>query len=377
MPKKKYLYDNVINLKSEYNDTTNKSTIINQNIQETNTLLKDERIPLKNKKNKIINQNNQNLQETNTLLKDERIPLKNKKNKIINQNNQNLLDTNIVSNDVKNNEYCDFLITWNDFKKKEKMYYEVINDFFIKKCSCEDILLIDDIINGSNIISLRFLDWFVTRYCDLYKLSIDVNNNYNKEKNININISYKSQLKSFKKKYFDPFKRKKKFVYSFDKQEISIVTNIGQLNFFKWALSFDIIKYVQINFKSINNKVYHVNSYFKKNIIESNSYTLTTTEETTSDLESSNNIQHNLNEKSSIENISYDSCSTNLITNNKILKLKQNDIDLLMNTNKSTKNIDDKLNLLKNKPKKIHSIKKLNKNNAYNPIVSRNICIEL
>jgi len=286
------------------------------------------------------------------------------------ENNKNLTNTESLTN----SDHLD-LITWNDFKKKEKMYYEVINDFF-KKCSNEDITLMNEIINGSNIISLRFLDWFVTRYCYLYKTSINVNNNYYKEKdfNININISYKAQLKSFKKKYFDPFRRKKKFIYTFVMDEFNLLTTLGQLNFFKWALSFDIIKYVQNNFDSINNKISHVNSYFKKNTIETNSYTLTTSEEQNSltHSDSKNNTDKSYQDKNS--QISYD-LSSNDVSN----ILTQKDINLLMNINDKEQNIDSNLMILnRKKQKKIYSdMKKLSKQNNYNPVVSRNICIEL
>jgi len=99
-----------------------------------------------------------------------------------------------------------------DFKSKELMYYNMLDKYF-NNCTNDEIQSMIDIINGNHLISLRFLDWFVTRYCYLYKLSINVNNVYNKENNFNINISYKAQLKSFKKKYFDLFRRKKKIYY--------------------------------------------------------------------------------------------------------------------------------------------------------------------
>ena len=158
-----------------------------------------------------------------------------------------------------------------DFKSKELMYYKMLDKYF-NNCSEDEIKTMVDIINGNHLISLRFLDWFVTRYCYLYKLSINVNNIYNKEKNFNINISYKAQLKSFKKKYFDPFRRKKKFYYHYDKNNVLLLTTIGQLNFFRWTINNDIIKYTFENYKEIINKYAHVNSYFKKNLIENNSF---------------------------------------------------------------------------------------------------------
>ncbi len=212
----------------------------------------------------------------------------------INNNSLNINNNSLNINDDLTNVNIDVF----DFKKKEKMLFDVINEFF-KKCSNEDIFKIIDIINGKYKISLRFLDWFVTRYCYLYKTSISVNNNYNKEQNFNINISYKAQLKSFKKKCFDPFKRKNKFYYSFNTaNDDKILTTLGQLNFFKWALSYDIINYVENNFNVISDKILHVNSFFKKIIIDDNTHSLIS-----SDVSSCSDLNNNLPYKSNNKNI--------------------------------------------------------------------------
>ena len=193
------------------------------------------------------------------------------------------------------------------------MLYDVINVFFLK-CSKEEINKIINIIDGKYKISLRFLDWFVTRYCYLYKTSIPVKNNYNKEQDFNINISYKAQLKSFKKKCFDPFKRKNKFYYSFGEQNNnennnennnSILTTLGQLNFFKWTLSFDIITYVENNFDAINNKIVYVNSFFKKNIIDTSTLSLISSDELKSKQSQSDNNTLNTNLETNIKNNLY------------------------------------------------------------------------
>ena len=59
--------------------------------------------------------------------------------------------------------------------------------------------------------------------------------------------SYKSQLKAYNKKLFDPFCRKhstkEKFNFYYDEGK-SILTTTGQLNFFKWAIENRIIEYV-------------------------------------------------------------------------------------------------------------------------------------
>lgn len=162
---------------------------------------------------------------------------------------------------VNDNESSE-IINISDFFGKEIHYYNMIDKFF-NKCNNTMIEKMINIINGDNIVSLRFLDWFVTRYCYLYKLSINVNNEFVKEDNLNVNISYKAQLKSFKKKNFDPFRRKKKFYYKIG--TYNILTTIGQLNFFRWTFSNNIISYTETNYKDIIAKFNHVNSYFIKN----------------------------------------------------------------------------------------------------------------
>ena len=260
------------------------------------------------------------------------------------------IDTNIIDTNI---------IDISKFKKKEKMLYDVVNDFF-NKCSKEEIYKIISIINGKYKISLRFLDWFVTRYCYLYKTSIPINNNYNKEQDFNINISYKAQLKSFKKKCFDPFKRKNKFYHSFDlslkntntntntntdidtdtNKDISntILTTLGQLNFFKWALSFDVINYVENNFDKINGKILYVNSFFKKNIIDNSTLSLVSSDEL----------------KTKISNIN--SCIDSYI-----------DSDNSINQIKSKKKLNIENNSSLETKKNIYSY----------PIVARNIFVEL
>ena len=173
--------------------------------------------------------------------------------------NGNSEDENIfIVNDNESSE----IISIKDFIGKEIHYYNMIDKFF-SKCNNTMIEKMINIINGDNLVSLRFLDWFVTRYCYLYKLSINVNNEFVKEDNLNINISYKAQLKSFKKKNFDPFRRKKKFYYNI--RTYNVLTTIGQLNFFRWAFSNNIISYTEDNYKDIIAKFNHVNSYFVKN----------------------------------------------------------------------------------------------------------------
>ena len=80
----------------------------------------------------------------------------------------------------------------------------MVNNFF-KNYQIEIMI---DIINSKSKISLRILDWFVTSYAKKKKICYDISNNGEKD-NFNVHINYKAQLKSYTKKYFDPFREKK------------------------------------------------------------------------------------------------------------------------------------------------------------------------
>jgi hypothetical protein len=146
------------------------------------------------------------------------------------------------------------------FAVKELCYYKTVDKFF-KNCSEENISTMIEIINKKSHVSLRTLDWFVTKYS---KRRIDCGINKNCEI-FDVRISYKSQLKSYKKKYFDPFRRRKKFVYEFkDSENRKVFTTLGQLNFFKWVFLNNILEYVKTHLKHITKEMNIANKEDKK-----------------------------------------------------------------------------------------------------------------
>jgi hypothetical protein len=149
-----------------------------------------------------------------------------------------------------------------ELTKKETYYYKIIDKYY-KSLDDNKVTMMIDIIEGKSTISLRLLDWFVTRYANKYKIRYFKIENPEKpnqikfdksiDKGFNVHISYKAQLKSYKKKYFDPFRRRKKFKYFFNKEKnIYLCTTIGQLNFFKWAFNNHVIEYVDNKYKTIS-----------------------------------------------------------------------------------------------------------------------------
>mgnify|MGYP006076240261 CR=1 FL=1 len=112
-------------------------------------------------------------------------------------------------------------------------------------------------------LSLRVVDWFVTNYSKKY--NIEYNLSKSKQCKFNVYTSYKSQLKSYSKKYFDPFCRRERI--EFTNQGKNIITTIGQLNFFKWAINNDILQYINNYYKKIDedmNKSVHTQTVKRK-----------------------------------------------------------------------------------------------------------------
>ena len=151
---------------------------------------------------------------------------------------------------------------------KELLLFSLIS-FYSNNNIYKEIL--KTIINGKHELSLRMIDWLVTRYAKNNNIIYWVNDiddniyynlpdNYSNEKyrKINLYIDYRAQLKSFKKFNFDAFRRHERISFYIgnieDKEENKedyIETTIGQLNFFKWAFNNKIIIYALQNQKKI------------------------------------------------------------------------------------------------------------------------------
>ena len=135
-----------------------------------------------------------------------------------------------------------------------KLLFESLEKYYSENDKAFDILF--SIINNSMGVSLRSIDWFITNYSKKYNIYYNIykdnhnNLTFNKQnefiKNINVFQSYKSQLRAYSKKKFDPFCRRDRLVFELNGNKVE--TTVGQLNFFRWAINNMIIDYI------INNK---------------------------------------------------------------------------------------------------------------------------
>ncbi len=133
-----------------------------------------------------------------------------------------------------------------------------------------------NISGGKTIISLREMDFTVTKYSKKHKVTYTLPDG----SLFNMPLDYKAQLRGHSKKKFDPFCRKGDtkdktrlerifldfdtitpiYLKGLDKETIDndyrsrtdgVVTNVGQLNFFKWAINNKVVEYCFKNKESI------------------------------------------------------------------------------------------------------------------------------
>jgi len=102
-----------------------------------------------------------------------------------------------------------------------------------------DIQKVLSYLNGEAPLSLRIIDWFVTKYSRKCFIRYPLNG-----QEFLVYLSYKGQLKAYSKQYFDPNCRRERIMFKIPGHE-SFMTTIGKLNFFRWALETKILDYIE------------------------------------------------------------------------------------------------------------------------------------
>ena len=104
---------------------------------------------------------------------------------------------------------------------------------------------ITPILKGESPISLRLVDWFITNYAKKNNTSYMMGT-----KQFLVHFNYKRELKAYSKKLFDPFCRRDRIMFEALNQP-SIMTTVGQLNFFRWFIEKKILDYIEENHTAI------------------------------------------------------------------------------------------------------------------------------
>lgn len=129
---------------------------------------------------------------------------------------------------------------------KQELIIASLQKFYAGRVDTQEIL---DLLQGTSVISLRLIDWFVTNYAKQYNISYILNN-----QEFLVYMNYKSQLKAYSKKLFDPFCRRERIMFQLPGHE-PFLTTVGKLNFFRWAIEKGVLDYIKLNLQKIEKEM--------------------------------------------------------------------------------------------------------------------------
>jgi hypothetical protein len=113
----------------------------------------------------------------------------------------------------------------------------------------EDINEIVELLQGTSDISLRVIDWFVTNYAKAHSTAYILNG-----QEFLVYRDYKSQLKAYSKKLFDPFCRRERIYFQVPNHP-AFLTTVAKLNFFRWAIEKNILTYIKLHQEAIEKEM--------------------------------------------------------------------------------------------------------------------------
>lgn len=110
------------------------------------------------------------------------------------------------------------------------------------------LTVLQPLINQEGNISLRALDWLVTNYAKKHNIVCLSQNNTL----FNIHHGYKIALTYFRRRNFDPFRRRQRIqVICPGETTIQMVSTVGQCNFLQWADVNGVLLFARENSKAI------------------------------------------------------------------------------------------------------------------------------
>ena len=155
-------------------------------------------------------------------------------------------------------------------------------------------------LTGDAPLSLRIIDWFVTKYSRKNFVRYPLSG-----QDFLVYLSYKGQLKAYSKQYFDPNCRRERIMFKIPNQE-QFMTTIGKLNFFRWALESKILDYIEAHEEEIRTGY---NSYLKETTQSQKRIKNNTASSTDSNV-SSDSVQSNITVSTQASQVSQASAVT-------------------------------------------------------------------
>lgn len=172
---------------------------------------------------------------------------------------------NIKNNYNINDQMSCVESTHTKLQSKEDVLLNSLLKFY--KFNPQHLFTLSSISKQKTIISLREMDYTVTNYSYNNKIMYELKSG----ENFNVSLDYKNQLRGYSKKCLDPFCRRQRIFLDFKEmipiilenddialykqREDGIVTTIGQLNFFRWAISNEVVEFCFKNKKLIDKEM--------------------------------------------------------------------------------------------------------------------------
>jgi hypothetical protein len=152
---------------------------------------------------------------------------------------------------------------------KQELIVNSLQKFYTGRTDMKEIL---PMLKGTSDLSLRLVDWFVTNYSKRHNTVYILDG-----QEFLVYTNYKSQLKAYSKKLFDPFCRRERILFQIPGEE-PFLTTVGKLNFFRWAIEKNVLTYLSLHAPTIETDM---NKAMKEQNKARNS-TATSTESSTS-----------------------------------------------------------------------------------------------
>jgi len=127
---------------------------------------------------------------------------------------------------------------------KKDTLLESLREFYSVPTNLE---MLTFLLGKRSTVSLRLMDYLVTNYAKKKNIVYHTPN----KNQFNLFVEYKSQLKAYSKRWFDPFCRRERIEFE-DSNGAPLVSTVGQLNFMRWAMTNGVVTYALGNLEHID-----------------------------------------------------------------------------------------------------------------------------
>jgi len=128
--------------------------------------------------------------------------------------------------------------------------------------------LLVPIIDQTYDVSLRALDWAVVNWSKKHRIVCKVDTGNGRMDVVNIFSVYKDVLRRWRRRMFDPFRRRERVYFRHPHTGAVYSSTVGQLNFIKWARTFGVIEQARAHLRQIETDMVSTLSESKKRRVE-------------------------------------------------------------------------------------------------------------